>query len=102
MEGKRRIDEDMWDSQVVEQGMMINFPLVPLTLVTFPCISCYKVLSVNKKLNNHIVEMHKESASCILCYKTFERITFLIWDNFVHFPSSYTCKSCGNVFWRYS
>ena len=42
----------------------------------FPCISCYKVLSANEKLNNHIVEMHKDPASCILCYTTLERRTF--------------------------
>ena len=47
-------------------------------LVSFPCISCYKVLSGNRKLNNHIVEMHKNPASCILCYTTFERRTFLL------------------------
>ena len=44
----------------------------------FPCISCYKVLSTNEKLNNHIVEMHKDPASCILCYTTLERRTFLL------------------------
>ena len=66
MEGKRRDEKEMQDSLVVEEGMMVNFPLVPLPLVSFPCISCYKVLSAKKKLNNHIVEMHKEPASCIL------------------------------------
>ena len=45
-------------------------------LLSFRCISCYKVLSANKKLNNHIVEMHNDPASCILCYTTFERRTF--------------------------
>ena len=29
-------------------------------LVSFPCISCYKVLSANTKLKNHIVEMQKD------------------------------------------
>ena len=67
MEGKRRDEEDMQDSLVVEEGMMFNFPLVPLPLVSFLCSSCYKILSAKKKLNNHIVEMHKEPASCILC-----------------------------------
>ena len=67
MEGKRRDEEDMQDSLVVEEGMMFNFPLVPLPLVSFLCRSCYKILSAKKKLNNHIVEMHKEPASCILC-----------------------------------
>ena len=36
MEGKRRDEEDMHDSLVVETGMMVKFPLVP-----FPC---FKVL----------------------------------------------------------
>ena len=61
MEGNRRDEEDMQDSLVVEDGMMVHFPLV-----SFPCISCYKVLSSNKKLGNHIVAMHKDPASCIL------------------------------------
>ena len=61
MEGKRRDEEDMQDRLVVEDGMMVNFPLV-----SFPYISCYKVLSANKKLDNHIVAMHKDPASCIL------------------------------------
>ena len=51
---------------MVEEGMMVNFPLVPLPLVFFPCISCYMVLSANKKLNNHIVEMHKDPTSCTM------------------------------------
>ena len=76
MEGKRRDDEDMQDSLVVEEGMMVNFPLVPLPLVSFPCISSYKVLFANTKLNNHIVAMHKDPASCMLCDKTIEIRTF--------------------------
>ena len=47
-------------------------------LLSFPCISCYKVLSANKKLNNHIVEMHKDPSSCILCNTSFEIRTFLL------------------------
>ena len=47
-------------------------------LVSFPCISCYMVFSAKKKLNNHIVEMDKDPSSCILCYTTFERRTFLL------------------------
>ena len=67
MEGKRRDEEDMQDSLVVEEGMMFKFPLVPLPLVSFLCSSCYKILSAQEKLNNHIVDMHKEPATCILC-----------------------------------
>ena len=49
MEGKRREEEDRYDSLLVEEGMMVNFPLVHLPLVSFSCKSCYKVLSANKK-----------------------------------------------------
>ena len=78
MEGKRRDEEDMYDSLLVEEGMMVNFPLVHLPLVSFPCISCYKVLSPNKKLNNHMERMHKDPYSCTLCHTTFDRRTFLL------------------------
>ena len=30
MEGKRRDEEDLQDSLVVEEGMLVKFPLVPL------------------------------------------------------------------------
>ena len=50
MEGKSLDEEDMQDSLVVEEGRMVNFPLVPLPLVCIPCVSCYKVLSVNMKV----------------------------------------------------
>ena len=49
MEGKRRDDEDMQDSLVVEEGKMVKFPLVPLPLIYFPYITCFKVLSAMKK-----------------------------------------------------
>ena len=64
MEGKRRDEEDMQDSLVVEEGRMVKFPL---PLIFFPCISWCKVLSAKRKLNNHIVEIHKDPESCILC-----------------------------------
>ena len=66
MEEKRRDEEDMQDSLVVKEGIMVNFPLVPFPLISFPCIFCHKVISVKKKLNNHIVEMHRGPASCTL------------------------------------
>ena len=58
---------------------MVTFPLVPLPLVSIPCISCYKVLSANKKLNNLIVDMHKYPASSILGYNFFftKNLSFL-------------------------
>ena len=61
MEGKRRDEEDMQDSLMVEEGMMFNFHLVPLPLVSFLCSSCYKIMSAQKKLNTHIVEMQKKN-----------------------------------------
>ena len=76
-EGKRRDEEEMQDSLVVEEGMMFNFPLVPLPLVSFPCSSRFKVLSVKKKLNNHIIEMHNDLTSCTLFKNTFKRRTSL-------------------------
>ena len=35
MEGKRRYEEKMQDCLVVEEGMMVNFPLVSLPRVSF-------------------------------------------------------------------
>ena len=67
MDGKRRDEEDMQDSLVVEEGRMVKFPLVALPHNSFLCIFCYKVLSAKKKLNNRIVEMHNDPAPCILC-----------------------------------
>ena len=60
MEGKRRIAEDMQDSLLVEAGMIVKFSLVPVANF---CSSCFKVLSSKKKLNNHIVEIHKDPTS---------------------------------------
>ena len=65
MEGKRTDEEDMQHRLVVEEGLLINLPLVPLPFVSFPSSSCFKVLSAKKKLNNHIVTL------CILCKNTF-------------------------------
>ena len=44
MEGKRRDEEEMQDSLVVEEGMMVNFFLVPFPLISFLWSSCSKVL----------------------------------------------------------
>ena len=149
--GRDGYEEDLQDSHLGEEGMLVNFPLVHLPQVFFPCISRYKVLSANKKLNNHMVknqihaysviqlqkeELFKASAfwadafykskspsqfiffifyvldkSCFLfkfvsvsLSASVERVDashmrdFLIGDSFVHFPSSYTCKSCGITF----
>ena len=65
MEGKRRDEGEMQDILVVEEGMMVNFPLVPLPLVSLPCSSCFKAFSAKKNLNNHIIKMHKDPTPCI-------------------------------------
>ena len=36
MEGKRRDEEDLQDSLVVGEGMMVKFPLVPLATCLLP------------------------------------------------------------------
>ena len=36
MEGKRRDEEDMKDSLVVEEGMIVKFPLVPFATFAAP------------------------------------------------------------------
>ena len=61
MEGKRR-DRRIWRIACWWK----------MALLFFPCISCYKVISANVKYTNHIVEMPKDPASCIICYTTFE------------------------------
>ena len=43
----------MQDSLVVEEGMLIQFPLVPFATCLLP---------LQKKLNNHIVEIHRRGA----------------------------------------
>ena len=60
MEGKRRDEEEMQDSLVVEVGMMVPFPLV-----SFPCSSCFKILFSIKELTIHIAEMNKDLKSRI-------------------------------------
>ena len=60
---KRRDEKEMQDSLVVEEGIMVKFSFVPFHFVSFPCSSCLKVLSAKKKLNNHIIEMHKDPSS---------------------------------------
>ena len=50
MEGKRRDEEDMQDSLIVKEGMMVKFSWSLLQLVSFPCSSCFKVISAKKKL----------------------------------------------------
>ena len=53
----------MEDSLVAEEGILVKFPSSLLPLVSFTCSSCFKVLFTKKKLNNHIVEIHKDPKS---------------------------------------
>ena len=41
MEGKRRDEEDIQDSLVVEEGMIANFPLVPVATFAAPASSLF-------------------------------------------------------------
>ena len=59
MEGNMRDEEEVQDDLVEEVVLMVNFPLVPFHLVSFPCSSCADDFPAKKKVNNHIVEMQK-------------------------------------------
>ena len=63
MEGNRRDDEEVQDDLVEEVVLMVNFPLVPFHLVSFPCSSCVDDFPAKKKVNNHIVGMQKDPRS---------------------------------------
>ena len=41
-EGKRKYEEDMQDSLVLEEGVLVKFPWSLLPLVSFTCSSCSK------------------------------------------------------------
>ena len=73
-------------------------PWSPYHLSCSPASPSVRFFFAKKKVKNHIVEMPEDPASCKLCLKTFFK-TF-IGDSLVHFPSSNTCKSCGNFFWK--
>ena len=60
MEGERREKLDIQDSLVLEEGMILKFPSVYFTTFVAPG---FKILSSKKKLNDLIVEMHKEPKS---------------------------------------
>ena len=52
------------DSLVVEEGIMVKFPLVPFATWLLHLQSSYfKVLSTKKKLDSHIVEIRKDPTS---------------------------------------
>ena len=56
-----RDEEDIQDSLVVQEGMIIKFPLVPVAIFTAPASRFF--FSRKKKLRNNIVEIHKDQTS---------------------------------------
>ena len=59
-EGMRRICRTAWWWR---RSCWSNSPRSLLPLVSFTCSSCFKVLFMKKKLNNHIVEIHRDPKS---------------------------------------
>ena len=66
VERKSKDKEEIQDGLVVKEVMMVHFPLVPFLLFSFPCSSC-KIFPAKNKLNNHMVERHKDLTSWIIC-----------------------------------
>ena len=64
LEGNRRDEEEIQDDLVEEEVLMVNFPLAPFPLFSFPCSSCADDFPAKKKVNNHFVEMQKYPTSC--------------------------------------
>ena len=62
MEGKRR-QGIVEDSLVVEEGILVKFLSVPVATCFLHLQLPSKVLFTKKKLNNHIVEIHKDAPS---------------------------------------
>ena len=60
MEGKRRDEEDVQDSLVLEEGMMVKFPLVPFVFCLLELQLLLQDCFTKKNLNNHIEEIYKE------------------------------------------
>ena len=61
MEGKRRVDEDMPDSLVVEEGICVKFPLVPFA----SCLLTLKLLLQGsfKQEHFHVGKIHENPTS---------------------------------------
>ena len=53
-----------------------NSPWSRLPLVSFTCNSCFKVLFTKKKLNNHIVKIHKDPTTLIIWGLLRHQITY--------------------------
>ena len=66
-EGKRMDEEEIQDTLVVEEVMIVNLPLVPIPFVSFPCYPRLEDLPAKKQLNKPIDYMHKNPTLCIIC-----------------------------------
>ena len=55
----------MEDSLVVEEGMLVKFPLVPFVTCLLHLQLLLQGFFTKKKLSNHIVEIHKDTKSRI-------------------------------------
>ena len=88
----------MEDSLVVEEGM-----LIPLSRVSFTFSSCFKAIFTEKKLNNHIVEIHKDPKSYfwgllrhqITCHSP----PFPVWQNSATTVARTFKKKCLSTCW---
>ena len=58
MEGKRWHEENIQDSLVVQEGMIVKFPLVPVATFAAPVSRFFS--SSKKKFTNNIVDIHKD------------------------------------------
>ena len=62
MEGKRRYGI-VEDNLVVEEGMLVKFPSVPFATCLLYLQLLLQGFFTKKKLNHHIVEIHKDPTS---------------------------------------
>ena len=49
MEGKRRDDEDIQDSLVVQEGMIVKFPMVPVATFSAPALMFFQQEEIKKQ-----------------------------------------------------
>ena len=83
-EEKRR--DELQGSLVVEKGMILNSPWYLLPLVSFPCSSCFKVLSTFHLLRHHITW---HSPSYPVCPNTATTVARTFQDS----------PTCLNMYW---
>ena len=66
IEEKRRQALEMQDVLMVEECLMVNFPLYPFPLVSFICSSCWKVLPTKKTLKKNKTQHNSPSITKLL------------------------------------